>query len=413
MNRKVDIHGYDRRYENAKLGIEKAEITKNNKNYIFRFDRACNLENLSISRRIRIIGTLIFVSKLLDKDFDKATKEDLKDVVLKIDSRKDWSVATMHTYKAIFKKFYKWLVFGDEYKMIQGYPEIISWLRVSIKSKDQPRVSSSDILTEREVEKLIEAAEHPRDKAFVSALYELGARIGEIGVLRIKDISRDKYSFIVDLSGKTGHRTPRIVISDPYMSSWLNMHPLKNNPNAPLWIMLGNRKKQERMNYGAFRALILRLKERSKIKKRIYPHLFRHTRVTHLLSNKQINESQAKVYFGWVPSSKMLSEYSHLASHDVNQLMLEIHGIKTSEKIQEPKIKHCPRCKQVNPRDHLFCNNCSSILDIKTATDLDEKRKGFDDIATPLLMDEDVQEALLKAMLKKGLGNKLMELWNK
>ena len=49
---------------------------------------------------------------------------------------------------------------------------------------------------------------------------------------------------------------------------------------------------------------------------------------------------------------------------------------------------------------------------MKTAVELDEKRRGFDDIATPLLMDEEVQEALLKAMLKKGLGKKLMEMWN-
>jgi len=413
MNHQTDIHNYHRRYKNAKIGIEKAEISNKNKEYILKFDRACNLEGLSISRRIRIIGTLILFSKLLNKDFNKTSKEDLKDVVLKIDSRQEWSIATKHTHKSILKKFYKWLAFGDEYKSIQGYPENISWLRASISSKDQPRVNASDIITEDEIEKLVQAAEHPRDKAFVSMLYELGARIGEIGSLRIKNISRDKYSFIVDLDGKTGHRTPRIVISDPHLSSWLNMHPFKTNPNAPLWVMLGDRNKNEKMNYGAFRALVLRLKARAKIKKRIYPHLFRHTRVTHLLSNRQINESQAKVYFGWIPSSKMLSEYSHLVSNDVNQVMLEIHGIKTSEEKPEPKIKNCPRCNQINPYGNLFCKNCGSILDIKTAVQLDEKRKGFDDIATPLLMDEEVQEALLKVMLKKGLGKKLMEMWNK
>ncbi len=50
---------------------------------------------------------------------------------------------------------------------------------------------------------------------------------------------------------------------------------------------------------------------------------------------------------------------------------------------------------------------------MKTAVDLDDKRKGFDDIASSLMMEENVQEALLKAMMKKGLGKNLMELWNK
>jgi integrase len=290
-------------------------------------------------------------------------------------------------------------------------PEIVGWLKAGVSEREKPRVKVSEILTEHEIDKLIGVADHPRDKAFISMLYELGARIGEIGKLSIKDISRDKYSFILDLSGKTGPRTPRIVSSDPYLSAWLNMHPFKNSPDAPLWIMLGERNKQERMRYGAFRALILRLKERAKLRKRIYPHLFRHTRVTHLLINKQINESQAKVYFGWVPSSTMLSEYSHLVSKDVNDMMLELHGIKTPENAQhEPKIKQCPRCQDLNPKDHLFCKKCGGVLDVKTAMALDEKRGGFDDILANLAEDKNFQEALLGTLLKKGLGRKMMEL---
>jgi len=282
---------------------------------------------------------------------------------------------------------------------------------VSVSGKEKPRVKASEILTEKEIEKLVEIAEHPRDRAFISMLYELGARIGELGNLDIKDVSRDKHSFILDLSGKTGHRTPRIVVSDPYLTAWLNMHPLRNNPNAPLWVMLGERNKNEKMRYGAFRALLLRLKERAKIKKRIYPHLFRHTRVTHLLINKQINESQAKVYFGWTPSSTMLSEYSHLISKDVNDTMLELHGIKTSEaEKQEPKVRQCPRCQDLNPKDHLFCKKCGGVLEVKTAMELDEKRGGFDDVLSELTEDEGFQKALVGALLKKGMGRKMMEL---
>lgn len=415
MKPQKDIYGHDLRYEKTKKHLERAKISLKNKELILEFDEVCSLEKLSKSRKIKIISYLIILARdYLKKDFDKAGKEDLKAVVLKLDAKERMSVWTKHTYKSILKKFYRWLSYGDSYKTRIEQPEIISWLRVGVSQKDRPRVKASDILTEREIEKLIETAEHARDKAFISMLYELGARIGEIGMLRISDVSRDKYSFTVDLSGKTGHRTPRIVVSDPYLAAWLNVHPLKNDPGAPLWVMLGDRNKNRRMEYGALRALVLRLRGKAKMKKRIYPHLFRHTRVTHLLVNKQINESQAKIYFGWTPSSNMLSEYSHLVSRDVNNVMLEIHGIRTAEQAeQKPKIKQCPRCKEINPKDHLFCRKCGSILDIKTAVEMDEKRKGFDDVAAPLLMDEGVQEALLKAMLKKGLGKKLMELWNK
>ena len=306
---RLDIHEYEKRYKNALANVKAADISERNKEIILRFERVCTLENLSISRRIRILGTLVMLSGRLKKEFDKATKDDLKELVLKIETNEEWEISTKHTNKAILKKFYKWLGFGDEYQSMHGYPEIISWLKVSIKAKDEHKVKAADILNEKEIDRLIEAAEHPRDKAFVSMLYELGARIGELGTLRIGDISKDKYSFVLDLSGKTRHRTPRLVMADPYLSGWLNVHPLKDSPSAPLWVMVGDRNKNKPMKYGAFRALVQRLREKARIKKRLYHHLFRHTRVTHLLSNKQINEAQAKVYFGWLPSSTMLSEY--------------------------------------------------------------------------------------------------------
>lgn len=410
-----DIYDVDKKYETTRERLNKADISQHNKDLIMNFEKNCVLERLGKWRRIRIMSNLLILARdYLKKDFDKATKEDLRELVFKLDSREDWSVWTKHTHKTILKKFYRWLVFGNEYLNRPDSPEIIGWLRVNISKKDRPRVKASDILTEREAENLVNVAEHPRDKAFISMLYELGARIGEIGELRVSDISRDQYSFTVDLSGKTGHRTPRIVVSDSYLVTWLNSHPLKNNPMSPLWVVLGDRKKNEKMKYGAFRALVLRLAEKAKIKKRIYPHLFRHSRVTHLLTNKQINESQAKIYFGWVPDSRMLAEYSHLVARDVNEVMLEIHGIKTSDgDKQEPKVKQCPRCKEINPKEHLFCKNCGSFLDIKTAIALDDKRGGFEGVMSDLMDEQDVQEAMVKAAIRKGLGKKLMDLYNK
>lgn len=265
-------------------------------------------------------------------------------------------------------------------------------------------MQASDILTEREIKKLLDVAGHPRDKAFISMLYELGARIGEIGSLQIKDVTRDRYSYIVDINGKTGHRTPRIVMSDPYITSWLNLHPERDNPESPLWVLTGNTNKNQRMEYGAFRALIQRLRKKAKIRKRVYPHLFRHTRVTHLLINRQISEAQAEVYFGWVPSSKMLSEYSHLLSSDVNDAILEIHGIKkTKEKESLLKPKQCQSCSAINSKDALFCQKCSKVLDVKTAIELDEKRKSSDEIITALTKNPRSLKKVAEILSELGL----------
>lgn len=398
---KIDIHDYEKRFDSAKKNLAKASISETNRNLILKFDRVCSLEGLTTPRRIKIMETLKnLAAKYVMKDFDMVTKDEIKNAVLKLDDKKDYSPWTKQSYKAIMKKFYKWLVFGDNYKDRVDYPEVISWLRVNIKQKDKPRVQASDILSEGEIKRLIQVAEHPRDKAFISMLYELGARIGEIGSLRIKDITRDKYSFIIDLTGKTGHRTPRIIISDPYLTNWINIHQFKDDPNAPLWILTRTGKE---MKYGALRALVLRLKEKACIKKRVYPHLFRHSRATHLLINRQINETQAKVYFGWVPSSRMLSDYSHLLSKDVNDAILELNGIKQTEVVDDVlKPRQCIRCSTINPKDALFCYKCSNILDVKTAIKLDEERRKMDDVMNAIVKDKDGLRMLAKMIIERG-----------
>ena len=57
MNPKLDIHDYEKRYKSSLNTLEKSEISNKNKELIQKFDRACALENLSISRRIRIISS--------------------------------------------------------------------------------------------------------------------------------------------------------------------------------------------------------------------------------------------------------------------------------------------------------------------------------------------------------------------
>jgi ribosomal protein L40E len=155
----------------------------------------------------------------------------------------------------------------------------------------------------------------------------------------------------------------------------------------------------------------VRRAKRAGIKKRIYPHLFRHTRVTHLLLNKQISEAQAKVYFGWVPSSTMFSEYSHLVSSDVNDAILAIHGIKADSN-QEPMLKPkvCQKCDTINAKDAKFCQKCSCILDVKTAIELDSRRKGADNVINRLANNPEKLRSLATLLAELGLVEKIKAL---
>ncbi len=406
------IHNYDLGLKSAIDHLKDSGISKHNKDLILKFDKDCQLEGLSKPRRMKLIGSLKIVARdYITVNFDKAVKEDIKKAVLEIESRDDYSVWTKQSYRAIIKKFFKWIKYGSDYNSRKEYPKIVSWINTNIKRKDKPMIQSRHILTEDEIKKLIDVAEHPRDKAFISMLYELGARIGEIGNLLIKDVTKDQYGYLVDLNGKTGGRTNRIVVSSPYLTAWINIHPNKNNLDSPLWIFMGNRDKTTKMQYGSFRALVKRLVKKSGIKKRIHPHLFRHTRATHLLINKQISEAQAKVYFGWTPSSNMLSEYSHLTSKDVNDSILEINGIKKREKTEtKSKVKRCPVCTEINSNDARFCGKCGNVIDTKTSIELDEKRKAYDYVVASVMKNPKLRRKFVEDALKLGVEKKFQEM---
>ncbi len=405
-----DIHAYDHQLEMLVSRIKTSELSEENKKLLLDYDRSMLLvEGLGKPRRLRLLS-LIFLTTTtyFRKELRTVTVDDIKDCLRAIEDRKvsPWTVSL---YKVSIKKFFRWLTYGDMVSQTTEVPPLVSWIKIHVKKKNQPRVQASAILTEDEVHRLIAAAQLPRDRAFVSMLYELGARIGEIGGLRIGDISRDDYTFLIDISGKTGHRTPRIVMSDPYLAEWLNHHPLKNDPSAPLWPCVDRRGGFKPMDYGAFHALVLRLKQKADITKRLYPHLFRHTRVTHVLAKRLMNEAQAKVYFGWTPDSKMLSDYAHLVSQDVNEAILEMHGIKMAKNSEKEIARTCPRCHRINTPEAKFCVQCSFILDPTVAFQQGLQRSRTDQLLTTLLEDKRIQQLVLEKLMELDRA-KLQEL---
>ena len=298
MPEKLDIHNYELNLECCKRKIKKTDISDANKKLIFDYDRARQLDGTAIATRIRTIYCLLDLAKFFGKEMDKAGKEDVKDFIYNIESKKDYGVWTKSKFKGVTKKFFKWLRFGDEYLSRDDYPDEVKWIRVHVKRKDEPKISRTDILDENEIEKLIEAADQPRDKAFVSMLSDCGARIGEIGNLRIKDVYRDEFSFLVHLRGKTGEREDAVVYSNSYVAQWLNCHPLKNDREAPLWVNLNKGKyRYKQVKYAGFRKLCKELFQKAGINKRFNPHIFRHSRVTINLSKGVMNEAKAKGFF--------------------------------------------------------------------------------------------------------------------
>jgi len=203
-------------------------------------------------------------------------------------------------------------------------PSIVKWINTSLKDKN--RKLPEEMVTEDEVKLMIEVAANKRDKAIIALLWDIGARVGEIGNLLIKHLKFDDLSAVVSLDGKTGPRRVRAVWSVDYLKDWLEDHPGQNDPEAPLWFNFAKKGKVlEPMRYDAIRMRLNKISEKAGISKKIHPHLFRHSRCTHMAN--YLTEAQMNAYFGWVQGSDMPSIYVHLSGRDVDDAVLKANGI--------------------------------------------------------------------------------------
>ena len=158
------------------------------------------------------------------------------------------------------------------------------------------------------------------------------------------------------------------------------MHPHRDDLEAPLWEMIRASKadKHTFVNYACLNALLKRVARKAGIKKRVYPHLFRHSRATVLANH--LTEAQMKEYLGWVRDSDMASVYIHLSGRDVDHAVLRMHGLKKDEDHEKSQATLCSRCRTALRREAKFCDRCGLVLDLQTAMNLEQKQKGADNL---------------------------------
>jgi integrase/recombinase XerD len=328
----VSIYRLDtkKRLDSFKL----ADISTANKKLILSFVNYCFSEGLSEHRVLKYLFTLKKIAKYIPSDFDKATEEEIREYVacLEVSSLSDW---TKHDYKVTLKKFYKWLNGGEE-------PPTVKWIRTTLQKQD--RKLPEDMLTEEEINQMINAATNKRDKAIIALLWDIGARVGEVGSLRVKHVKFDDIGGVIIVNGKTGPRRVRAVWSGDYLKDWLNEHPGQNNPEAPLWYNFAKKAEElESMRYDAIRMRLNKIAKKAGINKKIHPHLFRHSRCTYMAN--YLTEAQMNAYFGWVQGSDMPSIYVHLSGRDIDDAVLKANGVreKVISAVDAQKVTESPK----------------------------------------------------------------------
>jgi integrase len=364
----IDIHNFEKQYQDALSHLERSQISERNKALIKQYCDACLLRQ--VCGKVRLIRAVIILNLLaqqLGKDFDQATRADLEALLVGLLNRKPtYSVVTISTYKKVLRRFLSYVHDPDNFPRIKQLPESIAWIVGHVRKRDQPAIKRGDLLTPADIETLLHATIEERDRALFALLWESGARISELGNMQIKNITPTGTGYTLDITGKTGSRTPLIISSAPHLALWLSHHPRANDVEAPLWVQQRNRKP---MTYAAIARVLQRSFKRAGITKPCHPHIFRHSRVTYVLANGIMNEQQAKVYFGWAADSDMPgSTYAHLIDTDVNNAILRENNLAPHQEAQrELQPLKCRICGQLNAPKSDYCQRCAAVLNLARA----------------------------------------------
>lgn len=400
---------FEKRRKQTSENIQNSEVIDGrNKELLRKYERDKVLDGLSEATLLRNLTRMKVVAEYVeDQPFDDMEKANVKDIVEWATNKYD-SDETVDTYKNVIRSFWKWMDPDDG-----GAPKTVAWIK--LKNSNGGDTLPKDLLTKDDIEAQADAAKNPRDKAFIWLLYESGARIGELIDLTVGDIEDRKNGKKVVIDGKTGARRLPLVESVPHLNKWLNAHP---NPtkDAPLWCKIQQGGPDDQLGYRYIRDKILRkTMEDAGIDKPSNPHHYRHSRASYLANH--LKEAQLNAWFGWVQGSDVPARYVHLSGRDIDNAYDELHGLyEPEEDGDEPQVRKCGRCQELNEPNAAYCMRCGYALRGKAAADFeaeveDDLKQDYAvtdpenvttkqkvDTIDDLLKDPEVKTALLERM---------------
>ena len=363
-----------------------------NRKHLEGFIRALRLKQLKEKTiRTKLWRIYPFLQYLDFIDAKEVTQEQLEDYI--IERRSRCSPFTVQGDILEVKLFLRWLLPKREKDLFQN---------IKIK-KPRRHLPVDQLITREDIVRLVDICDRPRDRALIMLMWDSGARIGELLSLNIGHVQFDRYGAVVIVNGKTGMRRLRLISSVPDIQTWVNMHPLRADANAPLFVT--SRKYGYELRRLSAQTVGNKLKDIARklgMKKPIHPHAIRHARLTDLArSNSQkqgLSEMELRLVAGWEKNSAMPEVYIHLSGADVERKLLENAGFVDStpdkaETALEPQ--QCPRCKALNAYDAFYCATCSMAL-------VEEAARKVDESTEEAKKSEDYLKLLLQ--IKKDLG---------
>jgi len=344
------------------------------------------------------------VLNLVKKDFDKLTIQDLNQAFFKINGVTKELIKTKFR---VFLRYHKLNVIADKIK-----PRFSKF--------NEPTKTDEDILTPEEIIKLVSTPIKLRDRAICELFIISGCSRIELAKLKIGNVKVEDVTIWLSIHhGKNSHNDRKhrkipIVTNHKIASAlkpknfflWLEQHPYKNDYDKPVFYSDSRNNLGNELHPITFNNILTKANKDSGIKRRITPHILRHTGATY--DGIYLHRDDLNLKYGWTKSSNMADRYVHQNVKHLNQKLKELAGL-TEDKIEKDTI--CPNCQEKNYINAIRCIKCNHIFDREELIRIaEEKEQKFNAISENMISLQKNVKIVNKELDRVKNVNKILKI---
>jgi len=193
------------------------------------------------------------------------------------------------------------------------YEKVIEGERLNL-SVDRPRKSNPlpSVLSKPEIQQIITKCSNIKHKCILSLIYSAGLRRSELLNLKITDVQSDRG--LIHIEGAKGKKDRYTLLSAPLLEQ-LRRYYREFKPQT--WLFEGNSANSQ-YSASSIAHILERARQKAGIKRRVTPHMLRHSFATHLLEQgtdlRYIQELLGH------SSSKTTEIYTHISKRYIEKI---------------------------------------------------------------------------------------------
>lgn len=258
-------------------------------------DQKIQLKNYSQSTINTYKSQLVqFLDYFSNENVEDLTKDEIEAYLYYLKRRQNISLSKQNQVINAIKFYYEHVLGRD-----RTYYDI---------TRPQKAQTLPEVLSEEEVQLIINAPKNLKHKAILYITYSGGLRISEVTGLRVQDIHSDEgYIFV---KGGKGQKDRRTTLSEKALAI-IREYYKKYKPKK--WLFEGARQGQQ-YSKTSIRNILKQAVEKASIEKSVTPHTLRHSFATHLVK-RGINLRIIQTLLGHNDITTT-SIYTHIASID-------------------------------------------------------------------------------------------------